>query len=248
MGSKFAGLAVGLIVGVAWLPGADAEPSGELVKQGLAKYRAGDYKAAVDLLRAAYRLEAKPDTLFSLAQAERNAGDCAAAVPHYKQLLAQTAEPNAAKLIQGALDLCPASQAAEPAPGPAPVVAPAPTQPTPAAPASPRVVVREVQHGDLLATTMVAGGVLGLGVATGLLVASGESDNAATQARTLEDYHHDYSRGDTERTLAYVAGGVGVAMLGVAVYRWATARHAAPVDVGVAPTPGGGAIALGVRW
>ena len=82
MGSKLAVLAA--VIATAQTAGAD--PAADL-KRGIELYKAGKYGDAAALLKQAYEATGKPETLFSLAQAERLAGDCTSAAAHYHKVV-----------------------------------------------------------------------------------------------------------------------------------------------------------------
>lgn len=239
MGSKLTVLAVQLIAFAA-APAAHAEPTAaELAKQGIEAYKANQYDAAILKLSRSYDLDPKPETLFALAQAERLAGHCDRAVPHYRELLASMSDLAAARLVQNSLALCGQD---EPKPPPAPA-SPAGATPAPA----PKVIVREVRRGDALATTLLAGGMLVLGGGAGLYLSSRASFDAADDAGTLQAHDDLDARGRRDRTLAIVAGGAGVAMIGVAIYRLAAGKPRS-TEVSVAPISGGTLMYVSSRW
>src|SRR5262249_27547686 len=155
-------------------------------------------------LKESYELDPKPDALFALAQAERLAGRCPDAIPHYKKLLEATTELATARAVQSNLELCPEPE--KPAPPPAPVSVAAPPPP-------PKIitktVMRDVRHTDKLATVLFAGGMLGLGAGGGLFLASTNSRDAAARALTLDDNARLHDRADTQRIAALAAGGAG---------------------------------------
>ena len=204
-----------------------ADEAADLAKQGLDEYRAGNYSDAAKTLARAYELDKKPDTLFSLAQAERLNGDCKSAVPHYKTVIEQVADFNVAKLVQQNLTLCDGQE---------PQTAPIDTRP-----AEPTVVTKtvEVNRTDTLGVVLLGGGGIALGVAAGLFVASSGTRDAADRARTFEDHQTLSDRARTQRGGAYIAGGAGIAMIGFAVFRFATASKGSTSDVAIVPTAQG---------
>ena len=186
MGSKLAILAAQLIAMTALAHDAAADPTARgLFKQGIEEYKAQKYDAAAATLKQSYELDPKPDVLFALAQAERLGGHCPEAVAHYKKLLESISDLPTAKLVQNSLALCPQPEAEKPKP-----VEPA-TRREPPPPPRPitKTVVREVRPTDVLATMLVAGGMLGLGAGGGLFLASRNSQDAADHARTPSEQH-----------------------------------------------------------
>ena len=241
MGSKLAVLAA--LTAVAAARPAAADSSADLMKAGIALYKAGKYADAAAKLKQAYAIDHKPETLFALAQAERLSGDCAAAAPHYHQVIEQVSDFNVAKLVQQNLSLC-EKDLPEP---PAPAVA-APPAPPPPPKIITKTVVREVRHTDPLAVTLIGAGALALGAGGGLLVAGNGDLDAAQRARTLDDHDTLASRGSRDQVLAAIAAGAGVALVGVGVFRWAHAGAAPRTEVAVVPALGGGTLWVTSRW
>jgi tetratricopeptide (TPR) repeat protein len=234
VGSKLTVLAA--VIAAARLAAADD------LKDGIDLYKAGKYADAVTTLRRAYAAAPKPDTLFALAQAERLAGDCKTAATHYHQVIEQVSDLNVAKLVQQTLALC---EKNEPRP------AETKSEPKSESKAEPQVVtktvVHDVGHTDTLAASLFATGTLALGAAGGLYLAAAANRNGAEKARLFDDYTALSDRADVERTAMFVAGGVGVALIGVAVYRW-TRSDAPKTDVAVVPSQHGGTLWVTSRF
>lgn len=243
MGSKLAVLAAAVTV-LGARP-ASAETAAEALKQGIDAYKAARYADAVVALKHAYELEAKPETLFALAQAERLSGDCVSASADYHKVIEQVGDFNVAKLVEQNLAIC---DKLLPKPKPEPVPEPKPAPPPPPPQIVTRTVVRDVTHTDVLAASLFAGGALGLGVAVGLGVAAAGNRNGAAKARTLDDYTTLADRADLEQKAMYLAGGVGVALIGVAVYRWISHDDGGSTDVAIVPSASGGAVWVTSRW
>ncbi len=240
MGSKLTVLAA--VIALAGT--ASADPAGDALKKGIELYKAGKYAEAVPHLEKAHKLDGKPDTLFALAQAQRLAGDCAAAAPNYRKVIERVSDMNVAKLVQQNLSICepdepkpvtPTPEVQEPKPEPEPKIVE-------------RTVVREVGSTDKLAAALFGGGMLAVGVAGGLYVAASNNADAADRAKSLEDHDLLADRASGQRTIMYVAGGVGVAMMGVAIFRWTRDRSTQKADVAVVPASGGGSVFVTSRW
>ena len=222
------------------------------LKRGIELYKAGKYAEAATVLAKAYDSDGKPETLFALAQAERLAGDCKSAAPHYHKVLEQVSDLNVAKLVQQQLAQCEKDEPkTEPKTEPA-KTEPAKTEPMKAEPAQPQIVtktvVREVRKSDQLTTSLFATGMLFLGGGAGLLVASLGSQSAADAAYTQTDFNRFQSRADTERVAAIAAGTAGVALITFATVRWMRGGSRAKADVAVVPTSGGGTLVVGGRF
>jgi tetratricopeptide (TPR) repeat protein len=229
MGSKLHVLAQVIVLALATAT-AGAQPAAELLKKAGEEYKAGKYEAAAALLQKAYELEPKPETLFALAQAERLAGKCAAAVPHYKKLITELKDLDIAKLVQSNLSLCQKDE---------PVVEPKPTpvQPAPApiVPPKERIVVRVEQRSDKLALTSFAAGTLALGAAVGFYISANGNRDAAVDARTLEDSRRFNDRADGQRAVSIVAGLAGAGLVSYAIVRWLKKPETSAPTVTIVP-------------
>ena len=256
MGSRLPVLATQLIAVAIVLAGprvAAAETAPELLKQGIEAYKAGKYEDAIKLIGKSYALEAKPESLFALAQAERLAGKCDLAVPHYKKLIETSTELATARAAQNNLALCVKDEPKPPKPDSEPDSKPDPkTDPKPDPAPEPRPagepsVVRDVSRSDRLATSMFAGGALATGAAIGLFLSSKSSLDAAADAGTLEAHDRLEDRGKRDRTLSLIVGGIGVGMIGVAIVRWTIAKPSAR-EIAIAPTAGGTLLLVSSPW
>lgn len=243
MGSKLTVLAAVIVLGGV----ARADQASDAMKKGIDLYKAGKYAEAIPHLEKAYKLDNKPDTLFALAQAQRLAGDCGSAAPNYHKVIEQVSDMNVAKLVQQNLSICEPDAPKKPEPKP---VDEAREAKDPAKPeVVERTVVREVGKTDKLAAAMFGGGMLAVGVAGGLYVAASNNADAADRAKSLEDHDLLADRATQQRTIMYVAGGAGVAMMGFAIYRWASGGEEQPkTDVSLVPTSGGGQLVVGGRF
>lgn len=239
MGSKLTVLAAVILLG--GTAAADA-PGAAALKKGVDLYKAGKYAEARVQLEKAYKADPNPNTLFTLAQAERLAGDCMAAANHYKQVISEVGDLNVAKLVQQNLRLCEPEEDEKPAPKQEPAKNDfEPKRDT--TPVEPRVVektvVVEQNKTDKLAAVLLGGGMLALGAAGGLYLAASGNSDAADLARSLPDHDALADKAKSQRTMMYVAGGAGVVMLGVAIFRFATGgtSKSETRDAGVAVTP-----------
>jgi tetratricopeptide (TPR) repeat protein len=244
VGSKLSVLAALIALGGL----AHAGPADDAMKKGIELYKAGKYAEAIPYLDKANKLDPKPDTLFALAQAQRLSGDCATAAANYHKVIEQVSDMQVGKLVQQNLALCEPDQPkkAEPAKEPA-------HDDKPVVDAQPQVVektvVHEVDHTDKLAAVMLGGGMLALGAAGGLYVAASSNSDAADLAKSLPDHDSLADKAKSERTMMYVASGVGAVMIGVAIYRWTTGGSSKPnADVAVVPGAGGGSVYVMSRF
>jgi hypothetical protein len=223
-----------------------ADPAGDALKKGIELYKAGKYAESIPHLEKAHKLDQKPDTLFALAQAQRLAGDCGSAAPNYHKVIEQVSDMNVAKLVQQNLSLCEPDQPKQPEPK-------EDRREEPQREAQPpqvveRTVTRDVGHTDKLAATLFGGGMLAIGVAGGLYISASNNADAADRAKSLEDHDLLADRATSQRTIMYVAGGVGVAMMGVAIFRWTRGGDKQKADVALVPTSAGGQFVVSGRF
>jgi len=171
-----------------------------LVEQATLKYNLAEYDAAIEAYKAAYELTPRPSLLYNIAQSYRLKGDCAHAVPIYKNYLrAEPGSPNKAR-IEGFLQHCvseppPAAEKPAPVDTPAPVEKPAPP-PEPAPVIAPAaivapapVVTREAPRPSkrqralrIAGLTLVGAGIVSLAVAIYFSVDAGR---AASDVQSL---------------------------------------------------------------
>jgi tetratricopeptide (TPR) repeat protein len=255
VGSKLSVLAAAITALALVASPAAADKTGDLMKQGIEAYKAGKYDEAARILAKAYELDQKPETLFALSQAERLSGDCTTAAEHYHKVIEQISDFNVAKLVQQNLSLC---EKSPPPPPPKPETATRSNatttgdiKPDSPPPPPPQVITRTVTRDggtDKLTAALLGGGMLAIGVAGGLYLAAGANRDGADKALTLEDHNSLQDKANTEQTASLVAAGVGVALLGVAIYRWSTGSESSSTGVAVVPSRGGGTFALTSRW
>jgi tetratricopeptide (TPR) repeat protein len=216
---------------------ASADQAGDLFKQGIDHYKAGKYAEAVAELSKSYKLDPKPEALFALAQSERLAGNCDAAIKHYRKMLDSSTDLNTAKLVETNLALCETIKGVDKK-----------DEPKPAPPPEPKVVVKAMPHTDKLATTMFASGMLGIGAAGGLYIASRTARSDANRARTFDDYQSLSDRADRDQLMSFVVGGVSAALVGVAVFKWTRSPKEEPATVSVTPTASSATVSISGRW
>ncbi|HEY2901252.1 MAG TPA: hypothetical protein VGL59_11795 [Polyangia bacterium] len=184
--------------------------------RGLAFYGSKDYPAAIAELQAGYAADPRREFLFAEAQAQRLAGDCQHAVPLYQRFLAT--DPSAVQVNAAQVGLARCAQqmaAAPPAPPPPPPVVPAlPPSPPPAP-----------WYRDSVGGALLAGGVIGLGVGAGLLIAAAVAHN---DAGLYDDYAQRQSTIERRGNIGVGALAAGVVLTGAAAYRYNHVRAAAP--------------------
>jgi len=201
------------------------------LEKGLRAYDVQSYAEAIDEFRAGYQIDARPEFLYALAQAERLSGDCKGAMEAYRSFLrtspSSRQEASAKKNLQRCAHeleaAAAAASAAQPPPppeGPAEPAAeraavPPPTEPPPRSP-----YYRDVLGGVALG--------LGLGAvaAGGALWGIGEGQIANVNAATRYD---DFTRAtasaqsaESTRIAGIVTVSVGGALLVLSAVRYGT--------------------------
>jgi tetratricopeptide (TPR) repeat protein len=157
----------------------------ELVLQGNAAYRKGDYRRALEHYQASYELSQFPLTLFNMAQCRRRLGERERAIDLYTRYLVAERDPVQRARVQRLLDDLHELKRRERAAAP-PVLSTAPVAPQPAAP-PPVVAVLPVVAPP--AATEVEGGVRPwyrrwyVWAAIGVVVAGGVTAGAVLGAR-----------------------------------------------------------------
>jgi hypothetical protein len=229
-------------------------PSGELPEvvearrhfdAGQARFEAGDYRAAIEEFRVGYAIEQKRVFLYALAQAERLAGDCAAAVPHYEAFLRTNPPPEMASHAEKGMAGCPQTPRTplpESQPASLPAAPPPPPRPPPPPPARPF-------WQDPLGDALVIGGVVALGVGVGFSAAARSSASAADRADSLAEYEDFAVEARGRRRIAAVSLGAGVALAAAGVVRWVLiAREPEPAAPAVSFVDGGALVGLAGRF
>ncbi|HUJ61040.1 MAG TPA: hypothetical protein VLX92_21200 [Kofleriaceae bacterium] len=234
-----------------------ADEAAEHVAKATRAYNIQDWSVALKEFKAAYELDPKPETLWSIAQTQRLSGDCRAAILTYKAYMrsASSAGANAAmdwiksceadlEAQQKVVDAAVAPKP-EPEPKPTPTPAPAPAPPKPVTPPPPRAPAPPHHRSallDPLGDALVIAGIGGLGVG-GTMFAIGALDSGdATSKPTAGAYNHAVSDAKNEQTIGAIVGGAGVVLVALAVWRFesvsAHSNERAPA-VTVVPTVGG---------
>ena len=211
----------------------------QLLQEGVAAYEAGEYGEAIEKLQEGYEIEPALAFLYTWAQAERQRGDCKAAIKLYQQIVDSEHETLTryanAGIVECARVLAEEDEEPdEPVPStledePAEVEdEPLPIEEGESEPA-PATRKDRSWYQDPLAASLVAVGVVGVGVGTGLLVKAeidakrNENQEPDPGDDTL-DYGEFSARADrieTFRIAGGVVAGVGGALLIGGAVRWA---------------------------
>lgn len=241
---------------------AQAGPDAELKKHedaGKAAFAAERYADAIAEFRAANDLKPDPKYVYSIAQAQRMAGDCAGAIESYQAFLATKPDAKLADYSKANIDRCKEELAKNPKPAP---VEPAPT-PTPAEPAitpsepTPTPITGPVDTGDgarpwyrdWVGNAMVIGGVASAAVGTTVFLSGRSAANKVNNAddyTSFQDAQDAASSALTKQRIGIGAAIVGAGLIvgGILHYKMSGGGH--EVRVTAVPTVGGAAVFAGV--
>ena len=226
----------------------------ELFRLGKEAYDRQEYARAAELFTRCHARSGDPSLLFNIAQAERLAGDCAAAAGHYRRFLAEV--PQAKNRADAEAKLADMERCAESQRSAAAAAAPPPVAPSPAvvALAPDRDSDRDREPARSPRTGLWIAGGGGVVLAASAIFwyrawdADRELDQLFADGGVYDDHHQALAdRLDRDRTLAIVTGAVGAAAVaGGLVYHFALRpRRAEPARAALGVTPGGAMLVVG---
>jgi tetratricopeptide (TPR) repeat protein len=207
-----------------------------LYEQGLARYQAKEYAAAIRAFEEGFALEPRREFLFANAQARRLAGDCRGAVPLYQRFLEMSPPEVQASATHIALARCAQQMATEKPPAPPPPVTPVRPIEPPKAPPPPAPWTS-----DRVGAGLMIAGAAGLVFGGAFLVAAFSAQPDDDGVASWDEFDRQAATADRRATIAAVglAGGGALVAAGVARYAWV--RHRARATLTVVP----GGLALG---
>jgi hypothetical protein len=235
------------------------EATVEHAKRARVAYDVQDWPTAIQEYRAAYTAEQKPEYLFALAQAQRQSGDCAAAIASYKafkrldsvtpqqgtaaELLITKCEGLQAKAEAEAArrNAAPTASAAAP-----PAIAAAPGTPAPRSTALTSTSGPDDRAGgapkrfyeDLFGDSLFVAGVGMASVGTYLFVRGSSDMNQAASSATEASADSLASSAHGKEVAGEIMIPVGGALVAGAVVRWLTMGSGeTPVTTGVWLSP-----------
>jgi tetratricopeptide (TPR) repeat protein len=234
----------------------------QLFEAGRADYAASRFQSAIALFEQAYELVNDPAYLFNIAQAYRNAADCANAFEYYRRYLTELPAAHNADSVRAWLrELQPCAEQrreeAERARRAEAELARVQAVPSSPVPVGDQVAGTTTVVHDRGATLRTAGLAVGTAGAAGLMVGvvygvKGQAHEDAIALACARGCQWDDvaerdaagRRANTISTLGYVAGGLGVAA-GVALY---VAGRMRIEQVVVAPAAGGVTVGAHLRF
>lgn len=214
-------------------------PAGDLAKQGVDLYNAGNFADAASMFQRALDLE--PNNIqykFMLAQSLRKGNRCDAALPIYQSIASTAPADEKAEIDAGIAQCSPKPVAPDPVPTPPPAPTPEPAQPSSGGGGN-------VSMGTAL---MLGGGGVALGAGIVLLWAAHTHSGDADAARSVEDYNRISDRSTTEYVLGAIGVAAGVTLGALAFYRIHVAKKESNTAVAFTPRDGGGTLVLERSW
>lgn len=212
-------------------------------------FKAGRFEDTLAELNKAYALDPQPEIHYSIGQVYIKLDRCNDAILAYENFLASKPSQDRADLANQAIAKCKEQTALKPTPPSptttAPPADPTSTEPKPTADASTAPEVKPVVddrgpppwYKDKLALGLTGGGVAFTVV--GLVLYSGAQDTAdeAANAPTYGESQRKYDDAKSERTTAVLVTTVGLAAIGVGVWRFVKLRNAQTERTGIAVVP-----------
>ncbi|MBV1857560.1 MAG: hypothetical protein KUG77_04045 [Nannocystaceae bacterium] len=229
-----------------------------LVSEAQILFSEGNFGEAAKLIEKAYLIEPVPELLFPWAQAEREQGNCRAAIDLYGRLLEEVPEGRMAESARKNIALCEEEMPAEedvvpvveddsfeeepyePEPEPEPVpVTKTDTQPK-----------AKQWYKDPAGGVLTGLGVVGVGAGAALLIVASGNANGAPDAPSLSDYHSQSDTALTQRNAGAGVLTVGGALLvaGVIRYVLVAKKNKASATASVWTAPGSGGLVLSGRF
>jgi tetratricopeptide (TPR) repeat protein len=227
----------------------------EHFQRGLAHYKAEEYEAAIAEFQAGFEIDPHPRLLFNWAQSERLSGDCATAVELYRKLSAEEIPPAVAEVVDDNLTFCERALAhppiqdngngnddVDPVPSPDPA-----DRATQGAVVAPDNGLRRPWYVDSIGGALVASGVVSMTIGLYYYDLSADELEAALHDDTLPEFNDHLSAARSDRLIAQIAAGVGLAAVTAGVLRYVLHQPPRPdaKRVGVAIGGSGGMFTIG---
>ncbi|MCR9164458.1 MAG: tetratricopeptide repeat protein [Nannocystaceae bacterium] len=230
-----------------------------LVSEAQFLFSEGNFADAAKLIEKAYLIEPVPELLFPWAQAEREQGNCRAAIDLYNRMLEEIPEGPMADSARQNIARCEEEQPEvvavveddplpeetyEPEPEPDPE--PAPAKPTDEGP--PKSGAKQ-WYKDAAGGVLTGLGVVGVGTGAALLVVASSTAEGAPDASNVEAYREESDRAVTQRNAGAAVLSIGGALLVAGVIRYVLVakknKSSATASVWTAPGGGGGLVVSG---
>jgi len=220
----------------------------ELFTLAIDEYKAKNYDAAVMSLAKSHALDPKPDTLYALAQAERLAGKCKDAIPHYEALGETSKDEKVKKAVKENIELCKQIEAGKPVPKEKEEDTKA-LEKRDAPTIEYRTVVRTERKRDVLSIVLFVGGGVAISGAGAMYLVSRNYADDADHATSLEDYNDKYDSSRRLKWISFATAGVGVGLITWGVIRVVGGGNDTETkQVAVTPISGGSMISFSGRF
>lgn len=216
------------------------------VKAATQAHKLQNYELALAELQAAYALDPSPDTAYAIGQVQVKLGNCPEAIMSYSTFVESKPEPEAAAAANEAIKLCREQLAAQPPPPPPPD--PTPQPPAPPAPPPPASPEGKAFYQDVVGDVLVGGGVIAFGAGIALYLGARGTIDDAEKAPTYGEQQSLVDDARSKRMYAVILGSVGVAAIGVGVWRFTKVGSATEKTVALVPTTTGGVVTLSGRF
>jgi hypothetical protein len=203
--------------------------------RGLTFFANHQFAAAIREFELGFALHPRPEFLFAEAQAFRLEGDCSRAVPLYRQFLDSNPTSIQIQATRLALGRC----------GPERSVSATPTLSPPAVRTPPvNATERPRWWKDPWALSSIGVGGAALAVGVGFAVASNQTRDEATSARTTNyfEFTRLWNEAGQRRTIAIASLIGGAALVAVGVVRLVFRTTVSPAVLSFHAGPGGGAV------
>jgi tetratricopeptide (TPR) repeat protein len=210
-------------------------------ERGRQLYADERYAEAAQAFAQAYQQTGNPKYVYNQAQAERQAGDCRAAISSYREFLDHEPSDDQREKTENNIEVCEHELESQPAPiiRELPPSEPPTVEPPPPSPVPP-ISERDTSAGAAderraapwwgvgLGLGLVASGVAVAGAGAGVfgwavLVVSDASDPDAQLGRSYQDQRDQLDRAQTARTAGAVVLGAGGLLMVGAIIRFAVA-------------------------
>jgi len=229
-----------------------------LVSEAQILFSEGNFGEAARLIEKAYLIEPVPELLFPWAQAERELGNCRAAIDLYSRLLEEIPEGRMADSARKNMALCeeemPAEEefvpVAEDDPLEEEFTEPEPEpDPVPVTKTDKQPKVKE-WYKDPAGGVLTGLGVVGVGAGAALLIVASGNAKGASDAPSLADYNSQSDTALTQRNAGAGVLSVGGALLvaGVIRYVLVAKKNKASATASVWTAPGSGGLVFSGRF
>jgi tetratricopeptide (TPR) repeat protein len=210
------------------------------IQKATALHGEAKFAEALEELKRAFALDPKPELLYAMGQVHVQLGDCAQAIVFYERYLDTKPAAGPSAATREAIESCKSAPPPEPPPEP---------QPTPPPPAPVAQPVASPWYEDVIGDALVGGGVVSGVLSIVFYRQMSAKLEDAESATTYEGHQAARADAASKRNVSLVFGISGVALVGAGVTRYMLRDTGErPRKVTVAPTTGGGVIAVTGRF